>query len=81
MLRENDHGPEHGWRKPEMKQWRFQDFPWEGGGGNSQSGYANLLFCRNLHENERIWIIREGARVPSAPWIRHFRRSLSVNYK
>ena len=32
MLRENDHGSEHGWRKPEIKQWwRFQDFPWGGG--------------------------------------------------
>ena len=38
-------------------------FSW---GANSQSGCANLFFCRKLHENERIWTPR-GARVPSAP--------------
>ena len=27
-----------------------------GGGGISQMRCANLLFCRKLHENERIWI-------------------------
>ena len=43
-------------------QWRIQDFP--EGGANSQSGCANLLFCRKLHENERTWTV---GRVPGAP--------------
>ena len=36
-----------------------------GGGGTPtpQSGCANLLFCRKLHENERIWT----GGVPGAP--------------
>ena len=48
------------WRSQDVctYQRRIQDFP-EGGGTNSQSGCANLLFCnffgRKLHENERIW--------------------------
>ena len=30
-------------------QWRIQDFPQ--GGANSQSGFANLLFCKFFAEN------------------------------
>ena len=44
-------------------------FP-RGGGANSQSRGANLLFgqiFRKLHENERIWTGGGGVRVPGAP--------------
>ena len=42
-----------------------------GGGANSQNCYYFSHFCRKLHENERIWTPRGGARVPGAPpWIR-----------
>ena len=34
----------------EPYQWRIQDFP-GGGGANSQSGCANLLFCKFFAEN------------------------------
>ena len=44
-------------------QWRIQDFP-QGGGANSQNCYYFSHFCRKLHENERIWTPRGGAR----PW-------------
>ena len=44
-------------------QWRIQDFP-RGGGANSQNCYYFSHFCRKLHENERIWTPRGGAR----PW-------------
>ena len=41
------------------------------GGANSQKCYYFSIFCRKLHENERIWTPRGGARVPGAPpWIR-----------
>ena len=36
-----------------------QGFSWRGS-ANSQSGCANLLFCRKLHENERICTPRGG---------------------
>ena len=36
-------------------QWRIQDFPRGGGGANSQKCYYFSIFCRKLHENERIW--------------------------
>ena len=35
-----------------------------GGGANSQNCYYFSHFCRKLHENERIWTPRGGAR----PW-------------
>ena len=35
-----------------------------GGGANSQKCYYFSIFCRKLHENERIWTPRGGAR----PW-------------
>ena len=42
-----------------------------GGGANSQNCYYFSHFCRKLHENERIWTPKGGARVPGAPpWIR-----------
>ena len=43
-----------------------------GGGANSQKYYYFSIFCRKLHENERIWTRGGGgARVPGAPpWIR-----------
>ena len=45
-----------------------------GGGANSQKCYYFSIFCRKLHENERIWTPRGGARVPGAPpWIRQCR--------
>ena len=34
-------------------QWRIQDFP--EGGANSESPIILQIFCRKLHENERIW--------------------------
>ena len=34
------------------------------GGANSQKCYYFSIFCRKLHENERIWTPRGGAR----PW-------------
>ena len=37
------------------------------GGTNSQNCYYFSHFCRKLHENERIWTPRGGARVPGAP--------------
>ena len=37
-----------------------------GGGANSQKCYYFSIFCRKLHENERIWT-PGGARVPGAP--------------
>ena len=43
-------------------QWRIQDFP--RGGANSQKCYYFSIFCRKLHENERIWTPGGGAR----PW-------------
>ena len=52
-------------------QWRIQDFP--RGGANSQKCYYFSIFCRKLHENERIWTPRGGACVPGAPpWIRQW---------
>ena len=36
----------------EHLQWRIQDFPQ--GGANSQKCYYSSIFCRKLHENERI---------------------------
>ena len=49
-----------------------------GGGANSQNCYYFSHFCRKLHENERIWTPRGGARVPGAPpWIRQCKRPLS----
>ena len=50
-------------RKIQGNQWRIQDFP-QGGGANSQKCYYFSIFCRKLHENERIWTPRGGAR----PW-------------
>ena len=44
-------------------QLRIQDFPEEGGGANSQTGYANIFFSRKLHENGRICT----GGVPGAP--------------
>ena len=35
--------------KPTLKQWRIHDFPERG--ANSQSGCANLLFCKLFAEN------------------------------
>ena len=35
-----------------------------GGGANSQKCYYFSIFCRKLHENERIWTPRGGTR----PW-------------
>ena len=50
------------------KQWRIQDFPGGGGlGANSQSGCVNLLFCRKLHENERIWAMRVARKSLAPP--------------
>ena len=45
------------------RQWRIQDFS-QGGSANSQKCYYFSIFCRKLHENERIWTPRGGAR----PW-------------
>ena len=50
-------------------QWRIQDFP-RGGGANSQKCYYFSIFCWKLHENERIWTPRGGARPWRPPWIR-----------
>ena len=46
----------------ESTQWRIQDFL--RGGANSQKCYYFSIFCQKLHENERIWTPRGGAR----PW-------------
>ena len=55
-------------RLPPYPQVADPGFSWGGGGLNSQSNCANLYFCQNLHENERIWTPREGrVRVPGAP--------------
>ena len=43
-------------------QWRIQDFP-EGAAPTPKSAIIFQIFCRKLHENERIWT-RGGAR----PW-------------
>ena len=37
-----------------------------GGGANSQKCYYFSIFCRKLHENERIWTPR-GGRASLAP--------------
>ena len=38
-------------------QWQMQEFPGGGGGGKCATRIAGvLIFCRKLHENERIWI-------------------------
>ena len=43
-------------------QWRIQDFP--RGGRQLPKVPLFFNFCRKLHENERIWTPRGGAR----PW-------------
>ena len=50
-----------------IQHWAVADpgFSW-GGGANSQSGCANLFFCRKRHENERVWNPRT-TRVPATP--------------
>ena len=58
----------------ESTQWRIQDFPW--GGANSQKCYYFSIFCQKLHENERIWTPRGGARPWRPPWIRQWYRIL-----
>ena len=51
-------------------QWWIQDFPW-GGGANSQSRCANLLFCKlfaeNCMKNGRIWTPRVCVSL-APPW-------------
>ena len=59
-------------------QWRIQDFP-QGGGANSQKCYYFSIFCRKLHENERIWT--PGGGVPGTPpWIRQWYGVSGVGY-
>ena len=44
-----------------------------GGAPTPKVGVLIYYFCRKLHENERIWTPRGGARVPGAPpWIRQW---------
>ena len=51
-----------------------------GGGANSQKCYYFSIFCQKLHENERIWTPRGGARVPGAPpWIRQCKQYFTVS--
>ena len=38
-----------------------------GGGANSQKCYYFSIFCRKLHENERIWTPRGGGARPWRP--------------
>ena len=38
----------------ESTQWRIQDFP-EEGAPTPKSAITLHIFCRKLHENERIW--------------------------
>ena len=47
------------------RQWRIQDFP-EGGAPTPKSAIILHIFCRKLHENERIWT-PGGARVLAPP--------------
>ena len=42
-------------------QWRMQDFP-EGGAPTPKSTIILQIFCRKLHENEKIWT--PGRHVP-----------------
>ena len=50
-----------------------------GGGANSQKCYYFSIFCRKLHENERIWTPEgRGARPWRPPWIRQCRFILST---
>ena len=49
-----------------------------GGGANSQKCYYFSIFCRKLHENERIWTPGGGARPWRPPWIRQW---LLINYE
>ena len=37
------------------------------GCANSEIGIILQIFCRKLHENERIWTPGSGGRVPGAP--------------
>ena len=39
-------------------QWRIQEFPEGERGTNSESGIILQIFCRKLHENEKIWTLR-----------------------
>ena len=48
----------------EYLQWRIQVLP-EGDANFQGDGCANLLFCRKLHENERIWT--KFGLVPDTP--------------
>ena len=51
------------------------------GGANSQKCYYFSIFCRKLHENERIWT-PGGARVPGAPpWIRQWILFKTITYE
>ena len=48
-----------------------------GGGANSQKYYYFSIFCRKLHENERIWTPRGGGARPwRPPWIRQCIRTV-----
>ena len=58
-------------------QWRIQDFPEEG--AYSQSGWANLFFCRKLPENERIWTPGGGGGTSLVP-VLWFTNASSVDY-
>ena len=52
--------------KPCRIQWRIQDFPKKG--ANSQSGCANLLFCKFFAENcRKMKEFGPEARVPEPP--------------
>ena len=67
-----------GWARVDKKheiyvdalQWRIQDFPRGGGAPTPKLGVLIYYFCRKLHENERIWTPRGGARPWRPPWIR-----------
>ena len=45
-------------------QWRIQDFP--RGAPTSKSAIFFQIFCRKMHENERIWI------PGTPPWSRQW---------
>ena len=43
-----------------------------GGAPTPKVGVLIYYFCRKLHENERIWTPRGGARPWRPPWIRQW---------